>query len=83
MKLIIKSRKRREEEEEVIDLGNAVSLIKIHFLNFFLNHSHMLKTELNVELGKLKLENITDIQSCRKQHISAFEYHDSYPRVFL
>lgn len=54
MKLIIKSRKRREEEEEVIDLGNAVSLIKIHFLNFFLNHSHTLKTELNVELVKLK-----------------------------
>lgn len=54
MKLIIKSRKRREEEEEEIDLGNAVSLIKRHFLNFFLNHSHMLKTELNVELVKLK-----------------------------
>ena len=29
MKLIIKSRKRREEDEEEIDLGNAVSLKNI------------------------------------------------------
>ena len=50
MKLIIKSRKRREEEEE----ERQCSFIKRHFLNFFLNHSHMLKTELNVELVKLK-----------------------------
>ena len=38
--------KNQEKEER-----KKKKLIK---LNFFLNHSHMLKTELNVELVKLK-----------------------------
>lgn len=36
MKLIIKSRKRREEEVEEIDLGNAVSLKDIFKIFFWI-----------------------------------------------
>ena len=36
MKLIIKSRKRREEEKEEIDLGNAVSLKDIFKIFFWI-----------------------------------------------
>lgn len=36
MKLIIKSRKRREEDEEEIDLGNAVSLKDIFKIFFWI-----------------------------------------------